>query len=465
MTRILVLMVLCLGVLQGFTSASASGSRGMHRAGGERLLDEITLIDGTVISGSIVKKIANNIVIRRESGTEEVLPAGLVKSIRRANEVESISLSEYLGEAKKPGSGGSSTSSSAGTPEKKDSTSGKASVLVIDRAVAGDKDSFELLKEAWDSITPGTRQVIIVIEDVVLSAEVALWLHREMADPAVDFERSLVIGRTDSSALALFSGADRVFWKRGGEIQTAQLPDRLRGGYLDLGVPGMTESVVQAFCNGGDIQLNELGRLTPATTGESFSSLTAKMALDVGCGDGIIETVDREGVVAILPSDRAWKLNWIRLKTLLDRAKRQKQEDTRRVAKCQEIQREIGSAVSKVRSTASAFESLYKKYSIRSVWNRDRSWKNPDDEKRSVEAQTKVRDALLMLKNRIKTLSVACRGISDDHPLRAGFDRCVDAGQAALKTLLQYERAIMRNQTEPYETYRGRATGLSIGGC
>ena len=367
MVRVLVLMMLCLGFIQLTTNASASGSLRTHRACGERLFDEITLIDGTIINGSIVKKIANNIVIRRESGVEEILPAGLVKSIRRANEVESISLPEYLGEAKKPESEGSSTSSNAGTQEKTDSASGTASVFVIDRAVAGDKSSFELLRGAWDSIRPGTRQVIIVIEDVVLSAEVALWLHRAMVDPAVDFERSLVIGRTDSSALALFSGADRVFWKKGGEIQTTRLPDRLRRGYLDLGVPGMTDSVVKAFCNGGDIQLNELGRLTPATTGESFSSLTAEMALDVGCGDGIIETVDREGIVTILPSDRAWKLDWIRLKTLLDRAKRQEQEDTRRVAKCQEIQREIGSAVSKVRSAASAFNSLYVNYTIRSV--------------------------------------------------------------------------------------------------
>ena len=66
-------------------------------------LDEITLITGEVIDGVILKRLANFVVYIDDRGVERMEPAGIIKHIRKAGSLETISLAEALGRRRRIG--------------------------------------------------------------------------------------------------------------------------------------------------------------------------------------------------------------------------------------------------------------------------------------------------------------------------------------------------------------------------
>ena len=442
-------------------------------------LDEITLITGEVIDGVILKRLANFVVYIDDRGVERMEPAGIIKHIRKAGSLETISLAEALGEAKEDrgvaGSGGAAERPRRGGPEERPAKRPVAVILSLDHdKTTFDDDARATYQSAFDQLEGHSPTTVIVsVNEVDLPLEAVSWVSDRLERLDPDVEVRVLLGRTSVISLLLYTHADKAHWLEGGMVSASRLDPATITRISRVAPAGLTSSAIEALGSDGTVKLDSQGRLVASKSGNAADGIDANTARTIGLCHGRVSGARKSDAEALLGTDENWRFQEIRIRSIAVRMERDRLKASKQVAAAQKALADINSAVASIRSTARIFDKFYRDYDpdrpgiqrVKDIWLKTRSWEDRRIRQRSTKLQGDVRSAIQSLKNAQNRLDTIVNMLPEETPEKIALKACADNAKAAIRSLHSYESGIQRNAVDKYETGRGTAMELGIGGC
>lgn len=427
--------------------------------------DDIRLIDGKIVRGKATHRVANGVVIKRVDGKEEILHPRMIKEIRVDGSNEWVSLADVLdGDA-----GPADVAPTGAGTDKGDAASGpseRAVHLRIDLDLTSGTDAMEVLDAAWsDLVGKSPKGIVISIDGVRMDPEVAMELASRLRRLDRSVPKHLVLGDTNLSTLVLVGAVDEVSWLPEGRIAFETVASVHHSSFRDALVKRIPRDAIDAMVSGGRVFVDRDGKLSSTGSGRSVASIEGETAVSCGLASAVLDGDGASDLTSGLPEDRRWSLDEMSLQIRQRRAAKDEEDNARRLEKAAEFSKEIASAAAGLRSSAKAFDDFYELYDVWEIWKKDAVWKSVDLKNQSRDLQGAVRDNLLTIKNRARTLKQIVQALPDTEPLRAKYEACVEAAEAALDTLKEYEKGLSRNAQEAYERGRRVAQSVRIGGC
>lgn len=423
--------------------------------------DEIVLVDGTLVEGQVVRRVLSNVVIRRAGGEEELIPLRLVKHVRRAGEVEPVSLSEILGEPV-PDSGSVQDRRVADTRPR-----ARASMLQLDATTEG-TDAEMAIDQLWRKArVENADAVIVAVVNAELSLDTVESIGRRMSVMPADTHRVLVLGATSHPALALSSRADEVWWLAGETVRFQVLDPRAVARLEELMDDRIPAAAQKAMASQGKIDVDSEGRWIVDPRSGGATAIDADLAQRAGIAGRVIRRCDAFEIEAGLDETFDWEVESTSLSQEMERAAREEEAAGKQVAVAEALIQDIIASAAEVRAAAKAFDALYvpSKFHIRRIWSQDATWRNVDDKNRSLDAQARVKKAIRSLESHSRRLQGVAGRLSKDDPAGQRIFDCWRRIQEVVTALTPYRRSIDRNQPNTYEAERGRAMQLSIPNC
>lgn len=466
-TRAWMLVVLCSWI--GCWATPEPVDAGPSAASGLRLTgpgpianpDDIVLVDDTVVEGTVVRRVLSNVVVRRGDGVEELIPARLIKQVRRVGELEPVTLAEILGES------GADGQAEREQPPPETRQRATAAVLLLDTKVDVE-DTDGAIESLWTQARAATADAVVIgVVDAELSLDVVEALGRRMGSLPAAAHRILVLGTTSHPTLALAVHAEEVWWVKGKTMQFETLDHRQYTRLERLMEGRIPVSLQRAMASRGTIGVDAAGRwlAEPATGGVSV--MDAALAMKAGLAAREIRECAESEIDAGLDAAFDWEIGSTSLARLAKRAGRDNEAAERQIDVAESLIRDIAMDVAEIRTAAKEFDALYAptRFHIRRIWLQDSTWRSVDDKNRSLDAQAKVKKAIRSLESHCRRLQGVAGRLSKDDPEGRRIFECWRRIQEVVDGLIQYKRSIERNQPETYEAERAKVLRLEAPGC
>lgn len=446
-------------------TTAAAGSR-PHGSGLIIFPDDIVLVDDTVVEGTVVRRLLDNVVVRRDDGVEELIPVRLVRHVRRVGEVEPVTLAEVLGEPEPDGAAGRQHPA-----EVRDKAT--ASLLLVD-AAAVDGDAAAAIGRCWTQARlEKADAVVVAVNGSELALEVVEAIGQRMGSLPAATHRVLVLGATSHLSLALAVHADEVWWVEGEIVRFQSLDPRERSRLETLMEDCIPAAVQLAMASDGTVGVDSAGGWVVDPRSGGVTAIDVDLARRVGLARRVIRRCDATEIEGGLDADLDWKVDSTSLARQMQLAARDEEVTRRQVSVAEDLIRAVSADAAEIRAAAKAFDDLYVPRSrnprtgldIRRIWLQESTWGSVDKKNRSLDAQSRVKKAIQSLESHCRRLQgIAGRLSKDDPEGRRIFD-CWRRIQDVVDGLVLYKRSIERNQPDTYEAERAMVMRVDVPDC